>query len=126
MLNDVLKLEYRRDYFDVTEMKPGAREIFVVVNDGSIVKRYYKPGSRKVHSVCKANCDPEAFKTLCQRISECIELANQLDFYVDDSSEELRIYHKYGRTQTMDRGLGNGNVHIGEIMNEFLRNYISE
>ena len=56
----------------------------------------------------------------CVQIEACIEFADRLDFYVDDSSEELKIYRKFGRVQIVDRGLGNRDVHIGEIMHEFL------
>ena len=46
--------------------------------------------------------------------------------YCDDARETLTIYHKYGRIQTMERGLGNGFVSIGEVMNDFLAEYLPE
>lgn len=123
-MSNVEKLEYRREYFDITVMKPGARVITTITNDGSIVAKEYKPGSRKVVSVQKAKCSVGEFEELCAAIELCIEDADRQDFYVDDSSEELRIFHKYGRIQTMDRGLGNETTHIGRIVNDFLSKHL--
>jgi hypothetical protein len=114
------KLEYRRCYFDLSTMKNGARITTVITNDGTIISRKYKAGSRKVDSVQKTSCSLVEFEKLCNEIELCIETADRLDFYVDDASEELRIFYNYGRVQIMDRGLGNYNTHIGKIVNGFL------
>ncbi len=114
------KLEYRRCYFDVSTMQNGARTTTIITNDGAIVSKEYKAGSRRVNSIKKTSCSLEEFEKLCNEIELCIENADRLEFYVDDASEELRIFYKYGRIQTMDRGLGNDNSHIGEIVNSFL------
>ena len=101
-------------------MKPGGRTITTITNDGMIVFKEYTPGSRKAHLVYKGKCSAEDYEELCERIENCIKNADRLDFYVDDASEELKIFHRYGRVQIMDRGLGNEDIHIGEIMHEFL------
>lgn len=124
--NDIVKLEYRREFFDVSIMAPGARRIVTISDDGTIVAKDYNPKSRKAHNVVKASCPLDAFDKLCKDIEDCIQNADKLDFYVDDSSEELKIFHKFGRMQTMDRGLGNESVHIGDIMNGFLSEFLRE
>ena len=116
----VVKLVYKRDFFDISVMKPGARLITTITCDGTVVFKEYRPGSRKVHSVYKGKCFIEDYEALCERIENCIKNADRLDSYVDDASEELKILHRYGRVQIMDRGLGNEDSHIGEIMHEFL------
>ena len=116
----MIKLVYRREFFDVFAMKPGGRLITTINNDGTIIFREYKPGSRKVQSMYKGKCSTEEYATLCSNIKECINNADRLDSYCDDASEELKIFHRYGRVQIMDRGLGNEDSHIGEIMHEFL------
>ena len=116
----IIKLVYKREFFDVSVMKPGGRLVTTILNDGTVIFKEYDPGSRKVQSVRKGKRSVEDYKTLCAKLENCIESADRLDFYVDDSSEELKIYHKFGRVQIVDRGLGNENVHIGEIMHEFL------
>lgn len=119
------KLEYRRCYFDVSTMQNGARITTVITNDGTIISKEYKAGSRKVYSIQKTSCSLEEFQELCNKIELCIENADRLDFYVDDASEELRIYYKYGRIQTMDRGLGNDYSDIGKIVNVFLEKHLN-
>jgi len=120
------KLEYRRRFFDISEMRDGARITTTITNDGAITTKEYKVGSRKIDSVYRTKCSLEDFKQLCDEIEMCIGEADRQDFYVDDSSEELKIYYKYGRVQIVDRGLGNGVTHIGEILNGFLAKYISD
>lgn len=120
----IIKLEYRRRFFDISVMKDGATKTTTITNNGTITSKNYKVGSRKVDSVQKANCSLEDFKQLCDEIELCIVEADRLDFYVDDSSEELKIYYEFGRVQTVDRGLGNSSTHIGEIINDFLTKYL--
>ena len=67
----------------------------------------------------KGKCTVAAFRLLCYRIEECISTADRLNDYCDDSSEELKIFHQFGRVQTMDRGLGNEETDIGRIMHDF-------
>lgn len=116
----IVNLVYKREFFDISAMKMGAKLITTITDDGVIVVKEYRVGSRKAHSVQKAQCSLTAFETLCNSIEECIETADRLDFYVDDSSEELKVYHKFGRVQIMDRGLGNEDRNIGSIMHAFL------
>ena len=126
MPDSIVKLVYKRDFFDITQMRCGAKQITTITDDGTIVEKEYAPGSRKAHAVKKTECPGEAFRALCERLVDCIETADSLEGYCDDSSEELAIYHKFGRIQTMDRGLGNEAVRIGDVMNSFLENYISD
>ena len=120
------KLEYRRRFFDISAMKGGAKTTTIITNDGKIISKSYQPGSRKADSVQKASCSLEDFKRLCDEIELCIKEADRLDFFIDDSNEELRIYYQYGRVQIVDRGLGSVNTHIGEITNSFLTKYLSD
>ena len=116
----MLKLVYKRSFFDISTMSPGARVITTITSDGVVVRKEYASGSRKACAAQKGKCAIEDYKALCAKIEECIAHADRLNEYVDDSSEELKIYHRYGRIQIVDRGLGDEYVHIGAIMNEFL------
>ena len=118
--NNIFKLVYKREYFDISQMKNGARSVATINADGTLLFKEYKPGSRKVNSAYKGKCSVAAFGLLCRRIEECISTADRQEFYVDDSSEELKIFHRFGRVQTIDRGLGNEETNIGMIMHEFL------
>ena len=46
--NTILKLVYKREFFDISVMKIGARLITTINADGTVVFKEYKPGSRKV------------------------------------------------------------------------------
>lgn len=115
----IVKLVYKREFFDVSQMKIGAKKITTITADGTVVIKEYNPGSRKAYSMRKISCTVDEYGALCDKIERCIENADRLDFYVDDASEELKIFHKYGRIQIVDRGLGNEEVHIASIMHEF-------
>ena len=114
------KLVYRRDYFDCMVMRAGARVVTTITPDGLISTKEYAPGSRKVKVSRKARCTPAEYGKLCCDVEICIATADRQDWYCDDSGEELKIFHRFGRIQTMDRGLGNESTHIGEIVNAFL------
>lgn len=124
--NTILKLVYKREYFDISQMKIGARLVTTINADGTVLFKEYKPGSRKVKSSYKGKCTVAAFRLLCYRIEECISTADRQEFYVDDSSEELKIFHAFGRVQTMDRGLGNEETDIGRIMHDFFERDVVE
>ena len=124
--NTILKLVYKREYFDISQMKIGARLVTTINADGTVLFKEYKPGSRKVKSVYKGKCTVAAFRLLCYCIEECISTADRQEFYVDDSSEELKIFHSFGRVQTMDRGLGNEETDIGRIMHDFFERDVVE
>ena len=79
----ILKLVYKREFFDISVMKIGARLVTTINADGTVVFKEYKPGNRKAESVHRCG-----FRLLCCRIEECISTATGQDFYVDDCSED--------------------------------------
>lgn len=126
MGNEIVKIVYKREYFDITQMRPGAKVVTTITNDGTVVFQEYEPGSRKISSSYKGKCTIPAYRLLCCRLEDCITTADRQDAYCDDASEELKIYHPFGRVQIMDRGLGNEETHIGEIMHEFFERDVIE
>ena len=46
MPKSIIKLVYKREFFDLSEMKPGAKQITTIVADGTITQKEYMPGSR--------------------------------------------------------------------------------
>lgn len=118
--NKIKKLIYRIEHFDVCRLRPGERTVITLYADGTVVYKEYNPGCKKAYLTEKERCSKQAFEELCARIEECIDTADRWDFCVDDASEELKIVYDFGRTQTVDRGLGNAQTRIGKIMNNFL------
>lgn len=118
--NPIAKLVYKREFFDLSVMKIGARIITTITPDGNVVIKEYRGDSRKVYSTRKTTCSVDAFNSLCNQFENCINNATKWDMYVDDSAEELRIVYKYGREQKVDRGLGDENTRIATIFYEFM------
>lgn len=118
--NPIEKIVYKREFFDISAMKIGARIITTITLDGNVVIKEYRGDSRKVYSTRKTTCSVDAFNSLCNRFENCINNATKWDMYVDDSAEELRIVYKYGREQKVDRGLGDENTRIATIFYEFM------
>ena len=124
MQQSILKLEYTGKHFDLSLMKSYTREIISITNDGIIICKEYKPDTRKPHSIKEGKCSLIVFKNLCERILNCIETADRKVMFTDNSSAELTIYYQDGNTQTMDRGLGNENKYIEDIMQDFFEKHL--
>ena len=117
---EIIKLVYKHERLDLMQLKISTKIVYTITPDGKLTIKEYKNGSRKVHSLNEYSFSLDEYRALCKGIEECIKNANRLDFYVDGTSEELKILHKYGREQIMDRGLGNEYVHIYDIIHDFL------
>ena len=118
--NPIAKIVYKREFFDISVMKIGARTVTTITSDGNVVIREYKADSRKVYSTRKTTCSIDAFNKLCNQFENCINNATSWDMYVDDCSEELRLVYKFGREQKVDRGLGDENTRIATIFYDFM------
>lgn len=118
--NPIVKIIYKDEFFDFDSMKNGSKIITTITDDGIVVVKEYKAGSRKAHSIRTTSCSVMAFRTLCKRLENCIDSSNQWKIYVDDRSEELKLFYKFNRVQIVDRGLGNDDINIGVIMHDFL------
>ena len=119
----VLKLVYKRRYFDLETRRVGCREVTTISCDGRIEQRLYKYGSRKVQEMRTATCPLAAFAQLCDALERCIQEADCLDIWADDTSAELEIHHPFGRVQTVDRAMGSANASIGGIICGFFAEY---
>jgi hypothetical protein len=124
MLNNILKLEYRKEFFDFSLMKLAAKKTITILNNGTIICKEYKADTRKAHSIRKEKCSLIEYEKLCKEILECIETADRNEHFFDDASAKLKIYHEFGRIQTMDRGFGNGTVNIEYIMGDFFKKHL--
>ena len=68
----IVKLVYKRESFDISQMKIGAKKIATITSDGTVVIKEYNPGNRKAYSVRKMSCSVYAFEALCNKIESCI------------------------------------------------------
>lgn len=118
--NPIVRLTYKHEFFDISEMRIGGRTVTTILEDGTIIEQDFKPGSRKVVATRHATCSLASFQALCDELENCIDSANDWNMWVDDCSEELKLFYKFNRVQVVDRGLCNGDTSIGGIMREFL------
>lgn len=117
------KLKYSISYFDISEMKPGARDTIEIFADGRIIKKEYAPESRKVKSKIEAFAEDGEVDRLYKELRACIDAADSFNCMVDDASAELTIYHALGRIEKIPREIGNENTDIFSIMYRFLSKY---
>lgn len=118
--NPIVRLTYKHEFFDISEMRIGGRTVTTILEDGTIIEQDFKPGSRKAYKTRKTTCATAEFRVLCDRLETCINSATDWEMWVDDCAEELKLFYKFNRVQIVDRGLCNGDTSIGGIMREFL------
>ena len=123
MQQNILKLEYKKERFDLSLMKSFVSEIISITNDGTIICQEFLPFTNDLSSVQEGKCSLNVFRNLCKRVLECIETADRKVMFIDDSSAELKIYYECEDTQTVDRGLGNDNTCIDFIMGSFFEKH---
>lgn len=122
-MNEVEKLRYAVSYFDIKQMKPGARKIYDFFPDGRIIVKEYEPGSRKQKSNRSFQISPIEFVQMYENIKRCIDNAERLEQYVDDSDATLTIFHSFGRSESMQRGLGTRDETVGTIITDCLNRF---
>ena len=118
--NPIVKLVYKSEFFDIEAMKIGERTVTTITSEGIIVREKYNNGSRKPYSTQTTVFPQNEYQILCNKLETCIASANRCDMYIDDCSEELKLIYKYGRSQVVERGLGDENTDISHIMWSFL------
>ena len=120
-MNEIEKIKYSISYFDVDIMAIGKKDVYELFQDGRVVFRCYQAGSRKCvkkyESTTAAGTD---FHLLCTRLLDCISTADRENQFVDDTSAEVKIYHSFGRVDTMPRGYGDAQTDVGRIVCEYL------
>ena len=117
------KLRYSISYFDVSEMKPGARDVIEIFEDGKLLIKRYAPRSRRIKEKQECFAEKSEVEELYAELRVCIDTADRLNWVVDDTSAELTIYHNFGRVEKVPRELGDKETDIYSIMYRFLSQY---
>ncbi|MGN0722250.1 MAG: hypothetical protein ACI4LZ_09850, partial [Anaerovoracaceae bacterium] len=110
-------------YFDVSEMKPRARDVIEIFENGKLLIKRYAPGSRRIKEKQECFAEKSEVGELCAELRVCIDTADRLNWVVDDTSAELTIYHNFGRVEKVPRELGDKETDIYSIMYRFLSQY---
>ena len=122
-MSNVQKIKYSVSRYDFSVMKYATSITATFLPDGSLNIKHYAPGSRKVLEIEKHQLTPETFNQLYADLRQCIDKANTIIQYVDDSDAELSIFYFPQRTETMPRGLGNEDQTVGSIFTELVARY---
>ena len=89
--------------------------------DGNIIVEKYT-GRKKVST---ENCSVpvEDIREFYLELRECIETANGIEHFYDDHDGRLIIYHPFGRSESMPKGLGHGINVVGYMVMHFAAKY---
>lgn len=118
----ILKIKILYDIIDVNSLDWRQRISYELFPDGLVVKKTFNGNSRKCASISKSiKLTSKDFEELSVKINRCINEANTLQSYCDDRSATITILRNFGRVETMDRGLGNDEITVGEIITNYLR-----
>ena len=79
-----------------------------------------RPVEKKTYHIAS----PEDYKELCEKINECIEKADSLNQYIDDTSIEVTLYRQFGRKEIMDGGYGTEDEDLRRILYRYITGFI--
>lgn len=120
-MNEIEKIKYSISRFDVERMVMGKRDVPEIFPDGRVTFRCYQTGSRKCIKKDETKSLPkDDFRLLCAKLLDYISTADRANRYIDDTGGELKIYHSFGRVDTMPHGYGNEQRDVGMIVREYL------
>ena len=118
--SDIRMIRYTEKAFDPFTMSY-SRRIYTLYPEGLVTCALYAPGSRKMSRKEESRrAGAEDFRQMCAELNACLESADRLDKYVDDCGAEARIHRPFGRVDTVDRGYGNAETDVGNIISEYL------
>ena len=119
--SDIIKIRYTISLFDVAAMRSHTRYVYELYPDGKVSFTHYEKGNRKPKATDeKHTATAIDFMQLSADLNACIETADRDEMYVDDTSAEAIIYRPFGRTDTMNRGYGNGKTDIGQLISNYI------
>lgn len=118
---DILKRRYTIRPFDVEVMCSHSRRVYELFPDGKIRYSIFEKGNSKpIKKQENHTASLEDYIDLCTKINDCIDAADTVNQYVDDCSVDVKLYRSFGRVDTMDRGYGNSNTDLGEIITRYI------
>ena len=118
---DILKIRYAINTFDVETMRSHSRYVYELYPDGKVTYCHYEKGIRTAidkNETHQATADD--YRQLCAELNACIASADRLEMYIDDCSADVKIYRAFGRIDTMDRGYGNADTDVGQLITKYI------
>ena len=119
--NDIIKIRYTISLFDVASLRAHTRYVYELYPDGKVSFAHYEKGIRKPEATDeKRTASASDFMQLSAELSACIETADRVEMYDDDTGAEAIIYRPFGRIDTMGRGYGNSETNIGQLLSKYI------
>ena len=123
--NDIKKIRFTKSVFDVDALCTHTRYVYDLLPNGDIISSIREKGIRKpVEKKTYHLASSEDYKELCEKINECIEKADTLNQYVDDTSIEVTLYRQFGRKEIMDGGYGAEDEDLRRILYRCITGFI--
>ena len=118
---DILKIRYAISTFDVDAMCSHSRYVYELYPDGKVTYGHYEKGTRKAVDKDESHqATANDYQKLCAELNACVASADRQEWYVDDCSAEVKIYRAFGRVDTMDRGYGNADTDVGQLIAKYI------
>ena len=123
--NDIKKIRFTKSVFDVDALCTHTRYVYDLLPNGDIISSIREKGIRKpVEKKTYHLASSEDYKELCEKINECIEKADTLNKYVDDTSIEVTLYRQFGRKEIMDGGYGAEDEDLRRILYRYITGFM--
>lgn len=125
--NDISEIRYAVRWISPLTGQTAREWEYVIAPSGETVCREYagQEGGPVSETVYR-NASPADWQRLCCRLNGCIETATGITLYLDGSSASLTLTRASGKTETLDRGFGNGTETAGGIMEAFLSRFAAD
>ena len=118
---DILKIRYAISTFDVDAMCSHSRYVYELYPDGKVTYGHYEKRTRKAVDKDESHqATADDYQKLCAELNACVTSADRQEWYVDDCSAEVKIYRAFGRVDTMDRGYGNADTDVGQLITKYI------
>lgn len=122
---DIQKIRFTKSVFDVDALCTHTRYVYELLPNCDIISSIREKGIRRpVEKKTYRIASSEDYKELCEKINECIEKADSLNQYVDDTSIEVTLYRPFGRKEVMDGGYGTEDEDLRRILYRYITGFM--
>ena len=117
----IQKIRFTKSVFDVDALCIHTRYVYEILPDGEIIYSIKEKGIRKaVERYSYHNATINDYTELCKRINACIEKADTLNEYTNDTGTEVILYRPFSRKEIMDGGYGREDEDLRRIVFHYI------
>lgn len=120
--SDIIRIKYVWKNFSPDVMRIYRKNVYEIFDSGKVIVSEFVDDMKSPKSRTVSNKDKSSFSTLTANVNECINNADRLETYVDDSEASITIIRPFGRIEKLDRGIGNQKIVLGSIIEKYVNN----